>query len=159
MQRAQSAIMNSLTKTKEFDKLKVVKSINKDSPRRYTQTKMPTKQTCRYSGSSHPPRQCLVYGKRCTNCSKIGHFRTVCRSRRAQSTNEVEQETAQDSAEESSIDSVNINSIYINKNCSLLTVNLKTSADSNNVMVPYKVDMGGDGNIMPLYIYKNFSIL
>ena len=60
--------------------------------------------------------------------------------------NEVEQEAAQDSAEESSIDLVNINSIHFNKNCSVLTVNLKTSAGPNNVMVPYKVDMGSDGN-------------
>ena len=28
------------------------------------------------------------------------------------------------------------------------------SAGPNNVMVPYKVDMGSDGNVMPLHIYK-----
>ena len=28
------------------------------------------------------------------------------------------------------------------------------SAGQNNVMVPYKVDTGSDGNIMPLHIYK-----
>ena len=33
-QRAHSAIMNSLTEAKEFNKLKVVKSTHKDSPRR-----------------------------------------------------------------------------------------------------------------------------
>ena len=33
-QRAQSAIMNSLTETKEFDKLKLYKTAYKDSPRR-----------------------------------------------------------------------------------------------------------------------------
>ena len=70
--------------------------------------------------------------------------------------NKVEQEAAQDSAEENSIDSVNMNSIYFNKNCSVLTANLKMSAGPNNVMVPYKVDIGSDGNIMPLLIYKNF---
>ena len=32
-QRAQSAIMNSLTEAKEFDKLKIVKTTYKDSPR------------------------------------------------------------------------------------------------------------------------------
>ena len=31
---------------------------------------------------------------------------------------------------------------------------LKTSAGINNLMVPYKVDTGSDGNIMPLHIYK-----
>ena len=39
--------------------------------------------------------------------------------------NEVEQETAQDSAEENSIDLVNINSIPFNKNHSVLTVSLR----------------------------------
>ena len=69
--------------------------------------------------------------------------------------NEVEQEAAQDSVEENNIDSVNINSIHFNKNCSVISVNLKTSAGPNNVVVPYKVDTGSNGNIMPLHIYKN----
>ena len=68
--------------------------------------------------------------------------------------NEVEQETIQDSSEESSIDSVNINSIHLNKNCSVITANLKTSADKHSVIVPYKVDMDSAGNIMPLHIHK-----
>ena len=49
--------------------------------------------------------------------SKIGHFRVVCRSRRARAMNEVEQEAAQDSPEENSIDLVNMNSIPFNKKC------------------------------------------
>ena len=125
VQKGQSSIMNSLTQVKEFDKLKVVKSTYKESPRRYRQTKMPAKQTSKYCGSSYPPRQCLAYGKRCTDWNKIGHFRVLCRSRRAWSMNEVEQEAAEDSAKETSIVSVNINSIHFNKNCSILTGNLK----------------------------------
>ena len=108
-QRAQSAIMNSLTEVKEFDKLKVVKNTYKDSPRRATQTKIPAKEMRRYCGNSHPLRQCPAYGKRFTECSKIGHFRVVCKSRRARAMNEVGQEVAQDSAEENSIDLVNTN--------------------------------------------------
>ena len=114
-QRPQSAIMNSLTKAKEFDKIKIVKNTYKDSTRRFAQTKMPAKHICRYCGSSHPLGQCPAYAKKCTECSKIGHFRVVCRSRGARAMNEVEQEAAQDSAEENSIDSVNINSIHFNK--------------------------------------------
>ena len=62
--------------------------------------------------------------------------------------NEVEQES-QDSAEENNIDSVSIIQFISIKNCSV-----KTSAGSNNIMVPYKVDTGGNCNIMPLHIYK-----
>ena len=68
--------------------------------------------------------------------------------------NEVEQETAPDSAEESSIDLVNINSIPFNKNCLVITEKLKMSAGINNVIVSYKVDTDRDGNMMPLHIYK-----
>ena len=67
---------------------------------------------------------------------------------------EVEQETAQDSTEESSIDSVNINSIHFNKNCLVTIANLKTLADKKSVIVPYKVDTGNDGYSMPFHIYK-----
>ena len=68
--------------------------------------------------------------------------------------NEVEQETVQDNAGETSIDSVSINSIQFNKNCFVITANQKTSAGQNNIRVPYKIDMGSDGNIMPLRVYK-----
>ena len=152
--RAQSTIMNSHTEAKEFDELKIVKNNYKESTRRSTQTKMPTKHTCRYCGSSHPSRQCLSCGKKCTECNKIGHFRAMCKSGRARTMNEMEQEAAQDSAEENTINLVNIKSVHFNKNCSVITVNVKTSTGRNNVIVPYKVDTGSYGNIMPLYIYK-----
>ena len=67
---------------------------------------------------------------------------------------EVEQEIAQDSAEESIIDLMNITSIHFNKNCSEITANLKMSVGINNIKVPYKIDTGNNGNIMPLHIYK-----
>ena len=86
-------------------------------------------------------------------CSKIGHFRVVYRSRRTRSINELEQETVQDEAREN-IESVSINSVQFNKNCSILTANLKTSAGQSSIMVPYKIDTGSNGNIMPLHMYK-----
>ena len=109
---------------------------------------------CSYCGSIHQPRQCLAYGKKCTDCYKISHFRRVCRSKRTRAVNEVEHETAQGSIEEGSIDSVNINSINFNKNHLVITANLKTSANKSSIIVPYKVDTGSDGNIIPLHIYK-----
>ena len=128
-QRVQSTIRNSFTEAKKFNKIKVTKNAYKDSPRRQTQTKMPAKQTCGYCCSSHPPRQCLAYGKTCTECSKIGcHFRMVCRSRKTRAVNVVEQEAVQYSAGEHSIDLVSINSIQFSKYCLVLTANLKMSA-------------------------------
>ena len=68
--------------------------------------------------------------------------------------NEVEHEAAQDSAEKNKMDLLSINSIHLKK---LLCTNSKLkkmSAGPYNIMVPYNVDMGSDGNIMPLHIYK-----
>ena len=55
--RAQSTIMNGLTETKEFEKLKIMNAINKDSPGRpFIHIKIPAKHKSRYCGSSHPLR-------------------------------------------------------------------------------------------------------
>ena len=71
-QRAQSARMNSPTETKEFNKVIIKKATKKYNPRRPTsQIQIPTKQTCRYFGSSHHPRQCPAYRKKCADCGKI----------------------------------------------------------------------------------------
>ena len=72
--------------------------------------------------------------------------------------NEVEQEIAQDSTEDNSIDVVNINLIHFNKYCSVLTANLKMSVGPNNFTVPHKIYTGSDVNIMPLYIYKKLFL-
>ena len=132
-----------------------MKRTPKYSPRRPSaHAKVPTKHTCIYCGSSHPLKQCLAYGKKCTDCRKIGHIRGVCRSKRMRAVNEVEHETGQGSTDEGNIDLVNINSINFKKNHSVITANPKLSANKSSLIVPYKVDMGSDGNIMPLHMYK-----
>ena len=49
------------------------------------------KKSCNYYISSHPPRQCPTYWKKCVDCSKINHFREVCRSRRSTSVHKIKQ--------------------------------------------------------------------
>ena len=73
-QRTQGAVMNSITESKEFDKIKVSRSMCKDSPKTPTPSNTPLWQVCRYCSSSHPPRQCQAYGKTCTESNNIGHF-------------------------------------------------------------------------------------
>ena len=63
VQRAQAVVMNSLTEAKECDKIKIAKNTCKDNLRSSTQKRMPMQKMCRYCGRSHPPRQCLAYGK------------------------------------------------------------------------------------------------
>ena len=38
--------------------------------------------TCKYCGSSNPPRRCPAYGVMCGECSHMNHFSTVCRAPR-----------------------------------------------------------------------------
>ena len=53
-QRAQSAVMSTITEMNEFDKMKVAKYTHKNTAKRIIQTRTPTMQTCRCCGSTHP---------------------------------------------------------------------------------------------------------
>ena len=58
-QRSQSTVINSLSETKEFDKINTVRGEMWQTARKpCTPTKIPVKQNCSYFGSSHLPRQC-----------------------------------------------------------------------------------------------------
>ena len=48
---------------------------------------------------------------------------------------------------------VYINSVHFNSNHSTLITNLKVSCNKATIMVPYKVDIGSDGDIMPFNIF------
>ena len=53
--------------------------------------------------------------------------------------------------QEPGIKTVNINSVNFH---STIIANLKTSSNEATIMMPYKVDMGSDMNIMPFNILK-----
>ena len=80
-------------------------------PTRHTYQRHP----CKYCGGSHVPRQCPAYGKTCTSCGKIGHFQKVCITKRNRTVHEVEIEMVLEPNEEE-IETVSINSIYLNRN-------------------------------------------
>ena len=114
-QKAQSAKINSLSETKDFDKIKTVKGEQtKYETKPQTHAKMPADQSCRYCGSSHQPRGCLAYGKKCIECHKISHFREVCRSGRNRIIHDLKQKQDQHYEEVDHIGTININSIYLN---------------------------------------------
>ena len=77
----------------------------------------------------------------------------VCRTKRDCTVHELQVKMPQDCQDEE-IETVSINSIYLNKNWSLITVHLEMQVGKNTVEIPYKVDTGSKGNIMPLYIFK-----
>ena len=56
--------------------------------------------------------------------------------------------------QEPGIKKVNIDSVRFNSNHSGVLASQKTSTYKVTITVPYNIDMGSDGNIMPFYIYK-----
>ena len=52
------------------------------------------------------------------------------------------------------IETVSIDSVHLDKNQSLLMVELETHAGANKIVILYKIDMGSEGNIMLWHIFK-----
>ena len=69
----------------------------------------------------------------------------------------MEQNVSQEYTEDN-LERVSINSVCFNKNCSMLTAKLETWVDNNNMVIPYKICTGSDGNIMPWYIFKKLFL-
>ena len=89
----------------------------------------------------------------CAGCGKTRHFKKVCQSRRDRVVNELEIEELQECSE-GKIETVNINSVHLNKNLSLLMAELETQSGCNSIVIPYKIDTRCEGNIMLLFIFK-----
>ena len=107
----------------------------------------------KYCSEIHAPQQCPAYGKTCAGCRKMGHFRKVCQSKKDHTVHELEVEGAEET-QEGKIETVSIDLVYLNRNQSLITAHLETQGGENIIKIPYKIDTGSEGNIMPLYIFK-----
>ena len=46
----------------------------------------PQQRNCSYCGSSHPPRKCRAYGKKCTKCGWPNHFEKMCQRENLENT-------------------------------------------------------------------------
>ena len=67
--------------------------------------------------------------------------------------NDVEQEASREYREDE-IEVVSIDSVYMNINQLMLTTKLEMHTGDNKITIPYRIDTGSDGNIMPWYILK-----
>ena len=56
--------------------------------------------------------------------------------------------------QEGVIETVNIDLVHLNRNWSLITAHLEMQVGKNFIEIPYKIDIGSEGNIMPLHIFK-----
>ena len=84
-------------------------------------------------------------------CGKLNHFKEVCIGDGSSAVNTSEKEPVH--KQEPCIKMVNICSVSFNSNHSVIITNLKTSSNKATIVMPYKVDMGNDGNIMPFNIF------
>ena len=76
----------------------------------------------------------------------------ACRSGRNKMMHSINQKYQYQKKDDIDVD--NISSINFNSKCSVITANLKTSSNQDTIVAFYTVDIGIDGNIMPLHIYK-----
>ena len=83
----------------------------------------------------------------------MGHFRKVCWSKKDHMVHGLEVKGVQET-QEGKIETVSIDLVHLNRNWSLITAHLETQAGKNITEIPYKIDTGSEGNIMPLYIFK-----
>ena len=153
MQKAQAAVLDTLTELRQFNKVKITKKPKEDNTRAQG-SDTSQQQQCRYCGGTHVPRQCLAYGKICVGCGKSGNFKKVCCSRKKnKAVNEIEVEASQE-YNKGKLETVSIDSVHLNKNWSLLMVELEMLAGPNKIVIPYKIDTESKGNIMPWHIFK-----
>ena len=139
-QRVQASILNDITETNTFDKVEKEQEL-KNTWGREANVATHQRQSCRYCGGSHAPRQCPAYGKMCATCSKMGHVRKVCRSKRSCVVHEVEIDMRPDSQAED-IEIVSINSLYLNRKWSLIMANLEMQVGETALEILYKIDTG-----------------
>ena len=149
-QRAQASVLNDITETKAFDK------VNKERGSKY----LGKRSTC--CNTTKMAMQ-ILWGKSCTKampgiwenvCSmqQDKHFRKVCRSKRNHTVHEVEIDMEPESQGEDT-EVVSINSLYINRKRLLIMAKLEMQVGKTALEIPYKIDMGSEGNLMPLYIF------
>ena len=100
----------------------------------------------------HTPRQWPAYGKMCTIGGMMGLFSKVCRSRRNCIVHEVEIEVGLESQGED-IEIMSVISLHLNRKCSPIPAHLKMQSGKTALEIPYKINTGSEGNLMPLYIF------
>ena len=88
------------------------------------------------------------------DCSKVNHFRVVCKSVRHKAVHKLEQEINKNTEEDRQIDTVNIKLINSDAKTPRVIAKLKTSSCQKSVKISYKVDTDSNSNILSFCIYK-----
>ena len=156
----------SITHMKQINKLTPANtSVNEVRQQRET-------RTCGKCGRHHGPRNCPAYGSKCEICSKIGHWKTVCRyAAKSASTNKkqskprsqsrsrgrrhdaVREEETDDSQEEN-VYHLQFNTVESTDSRTEVYANVEIKLGKIPAKLKTKVDTGAQGNILPLRIFR-----
>ena len=79
-QRAQATILNDITETCQFEKIKIAPQSTNGQNR--IMHKTTNRKPCSYFGGIHVCQQCPAYGKMCAGGGNTAHYKKVWRSRK-----------------------------------------------------------------------------
>ena len=150
-QRAQVAILSDITKAQNLTRFKWSKS-PKTGKKWKQHAKHITTGHANTVGEVMHPGSVQLMGNHAPVVGKCVISRRYAEAG-GHTVHEVEVEVMTELQEED-IETVSINSIHLNSNQSLITAHLKMQVGETTTEVPYKIDTGSEGNIMPLYIFK-----
>ena len=111
-----------------------------------TDAEMMRTGTCRYCGSSHPPRRCPAYGIMCGEYVQVNHFSAVCTAPRWRISKREKQSSGQTNQVESNHFSQNYKS---RKTC--IEAKVSTITFYNSIDIRFELDTGHSKN----YIYHS----
>ena len=126
---------------------------------------------CKYCGKLHSRGNCPAYGKKCQKCGKENHFKSVCKSGKANASrdhsktrgkkgkkkfhevNESNEGSMDDLAEQ--VQSLFYHDVHFNTINSRMHTTLKcTTPDGQSSDQTFKVDTGADGNLIPISMFS-----
>ena len=126
---------------------------------------------CKYCGKSHNRGNCPAYGKKYQKCGRDNHFKAVCKigssssrdhsksrgkkgkNKRFHEVNESGEGVMDDLVEQ--VQSLFYNDVHFNSVNSRMHTTLQcTTPDGRSSDQTFKVDTGGDGNLMPISMFS-----
>ena len=144
-------MLNDITETKACDKVK--KETVKKTQGREAHVATYQRQLCRYCGGKSCIKAMPSIWENMCSMWQDGALQGVCRSKRNCTVHGVEIDMEPESQGEDT-EVVSINSLYINRKRSLITAKFEMQVGKTVLEIPYKIDMGSEGNLMPLYIFR-----
>lgn len=138
-----------------------------------------SEKLCHYCGSSHQPRKCPAYGKKCSHCQKMNHFAKMCKTKenendkqkqrsssvskqRAEKTQELHAMDKRDDVTDDYDDYFDCGTIMIDsidnhehtRHSIIAKIDVKAPKVTQKVILKAKADTGANGSILPIRCLK-----